>query len=350
LKIRIKDIADRAGVSTGTVDRVIHERGEVSPKTRERVLNILNEMHYEPDILARSLASKRLLKIAVLIPYHTPENGFWKEPLAGISDACSELDHFGIEVREFLYNQFTEEEFLDQVREIFEFVPDAIIAAPVFHQETKDLFDRCSEHGIPFVSLNDNIHHPDQITYIGQDPRRSGAVAAQLLKMGMRGEGKVMVVSIARDRDNYSHIQNREEGFRAYWKGPGGNGSRDVLSLVIPSESSVYIKKILAEQYGRCPDISGIFVTNSRVYQVARFLVESGRGNTMLVGYDLINPNIRYLNNGTIDFLISQKPREQGYRALMSVFNVLKVNKKPSPEQHIPIDIICRENLCCYQV
>ena len=70
----------------------------------------------------------------------------------------------------------------------------------------------------------------------------------------------------------------------------------------------------------------------------------------MLIGYDLINPNIKYLNNDTIDFLISQKPREQGYKALILVFNALRLNKKPSPEQLIPIDIICKENLCCYQV
>ena len=72
--------------------------------------------------------------------------------------------------------------------------------------------------------------------------------------------------------------------------------------------------------------------------------------DVLLIGYDLIEPNIRYLNNNIIDYLISQKPREQGYNALMSAFNALRMNKKIPPEQLIPIDIICRENLCCYQV
>ncbi|GAJ19901.1 unnamed protein product, partial [marine sediment metagenome] len=86
------------------------------------------------------------------------------------------------------------------------------------------------------------------------------------------------------------------------------------------------------------------------VYQVAKYLQNTSREDISLVGYDLINPNIKYLNNGVIDFLISQKPHEQGYKALVTVFNKLKMNKKPSPEQLIPIDIICKENLCCYQV
>lgn len=350
MKIRIKDIADRAGVSTGTVDRVIHERGEVSKKTRDKVLSILNELHYEPDILARSLASRRPFRIAVLLPFHTPENWFWKEPLTGISDACAELNHFRIEVNEFLYDQFNKQEFIDRSREIFDYLPDAIIAAPVFNQETSEFFDRCSELRIPFISLNDNISHPAQVSYVGQDSRRSGAVAAHLMKTGMQEWGRLLVVSIARDRDNYNHILNRETGFREYWDKTNGSPSKEILNLAMSKDTYPYIKKALGGTFEKYGDIRGIFVTNSRVYQVARFLYNTGRKDIMLVGYDLIKPNVKYLNNDTINFLISQKPREQGYKALISVFNALRLNKKPSPEQLIPIDIICRENLCCYQV
>ena len=43
-KIRIKDIAERAGVSVGTVDRVLHERPNVSPKALAKVKKALEEM------------------------------------------------------------------------------------------------------------------------------------------------------------------------------------------------------------------------------------------------------------------------------------------------------------------
>ena len=68
LKVRIKDIARLAGVSTGTVDRVIHDSGEVSEKTRNKVGIILQELDYKPDILARTLASKKTYLFAVLMP------------------------------------------------------------------------------------------------------------------------------------------------------------------------------------------------------------------------------------------------------------------------------------------
>ena len=46
-KIRIKDIAERAGVSVGTVDRVLHKRPNVSQKAREKVEKALAEMDYQ---------------------------------------------------------------------------------------------------------------------------------------------------------------------------------------------------------------------------------------------------------------------------------------------------------------
>ena len=58
-KIRIKDIAALAGVSTGTVDRVLHNRGEVSQKSREKIEKILTELNYQPNIYATALASKK---------------------------------------------------------------------------------------------------------------------------------------------------------------------------------------------------------------------------------------------------------------------------------------------------
>lgn len=350
MKVRIKDIADRAGVSTGTVDRVIHNRGEVSDKTRKRVVGILKELHYEPDILARTLASRNPLKIAVLIPFHSPENWFWKKPLSGIYDACAELNHFKIEIREFLYDQFHKQDFIEKTAEVLDYFPDAVIAAPVYLQETIDFFTNCEESGIPFISVNDNINHPGQLTYVGQDSRSSGKVAAKLIDFAVPEDSRILVVSIAMDKDNYSHILRREEGFREYWKNGSISRGINITALSLAKDSYPYIKRALTETFQKYNSIAGIFVTNSRVYQVAKYLQNTSREEISLVGYDLINPNIKYLNKGVIDFLISQKPHEQGYKALVTVFNKLKMNKKPSPEQLIPIDIICKENLCCYQV
>ena len=56
-KIRIVDIAKLAGVSPGTVDRVIHNRGRIAPDKKERIEEIIKQLGYRPNIAARLLAT-----------------------------------------------------------------------------------------------------------------------------------------------------------------------------------------------------------------------------------------------------------------------------------------------------
>ena len=81
--IRIKDIALKAQVSTGTVDRVIHNRGRVAEEVKSRVLKIIKDLNYEPNLMARMLGSKKQYHIAALFPDHSYDN-FWLGPKSGI--------------------------------------------------------------------------------------------------------------------------------------------------------------------------------------------------------------------------------------------------------------------------
>ena len=51
-KVTINDVARAAGVSKGTVDRVLHNRGEVSAKSREKVLKVIEELGFKPNLYA----------------------------------------------------------------------------------------------------------------------------------------------------------------------------------------------------------------------------------------------------------------------------------------------------------
>ena len=93
--IRIKDVAKLAGVSVGTVDRVIHRRGEVSPETRKKVLKVIRELNFSPNLIASSLATSKRNKTAVLIPEANKENLFWEDHLKGIKRAGIELAPYG---------------------------------------------------------------------------------------------------------------------------------------------------------------------------------------------------------------------------------------------------------------
>ena len=73
---RIKDIAELSGVSTGTVDRILHNRGKVSEEAQKKVEKVLKEIDYHPNLIARSLALKKKYHFITLTPSFA-EGDYW---------------------------------------------------------------------------------------------------------------------------------------------------------------------------------------------------------------------------------------------------------------------------------
>ncbi len=98
----IKEIARRANVSIATVDRVIHDRPGLAPGTKEKVLKIIKELNYQPNIHARRLSLAKQFRIATLIPVRSKETSFWEGPLKGIEMAAAEIGQYGATVEKVL--------------------------------------------------------------------------------------------------------------------------------------------------------------------------------------------------------------------------------------------------------
>ena len=99
-KIRIKDIAERAGVSVGTVDRVLHDRPNVSKPARDKVEKALKEMNYQPNVYASALAYNKSYTFYLLIPKHESE-AYWEEIEEG-AKKCEDIRrdfHIDVEIR-----------------------------------------------------------------------------------------------------------------------------------------------------------------------------------------------------------------------------------------------------------
>ena len=99
----IKDIARMAGVSAGTVDRVLHNRGDVSPKSKAKVQKVLDEIHYQPNVFAIGLAAKKKYSFVCLIPYYI-EHDYWHSVVGGIERARQELRPFNVSVDYLCYH------------------------------------------------------------------------------------------------------------------------------------------------------------------------------------------------------------------------------------------------------
>jgi LacI family transcriptional regulator len=90
----IKDIARLAGLSRGTVDKVIHNRSGVSQENIDKVNKIIKEVKYQPNLLARSLKKHKPFSIAVIIPEYE-DDAYWIKCHSGILKAEKEFKEYG---------------------------------------------------------------------------------------------------------------------------------------------------------------------------------------------------------------------------------------------------------------
>ena len=86
--VTIADVAKEAGVSTQTVSRVINEKGEISPATRQRVLEAIEQLGYRPNSLARGLAMNKTLTLGLIVP--DIANPFFPEIVQGAEEVALE--------------------------------------------------------------------------------------------------------------------------------------------------------------------------------------------------------------------------------------------------------------------
>jgi len=288
-----------------------------------------------------------LLHFAILIPEISDETEFWIAPLNGIEKAELEIRSYGVKIEKFFFDQNDRSTFVSQTKKILKSEIDGVLLAPSFIEESIAFTTACRTKGIPYVLFNSDIPNHDSLCYIGPELFHSGYLAARLANYALRDSGKILVVNISRDIDNQHHLLRKEEGFRAYFKDHATN--IEIIKTDIRQTDYESIAMELTLLFKQHTNLKAVFVTNSRVFSVARFLEVSKEKELLLIGFDFLDENIKYLKNGIIDFLICQKPQEQGYRGIMALYQHLILNEKIDKAYFMPIDIISKENYLFYR-
>ncbi len=345
-QIRIKDIAERAQVSIGTVDRVLHNRGEVAEETKTKILQIIKELNYHPNILASTLASKKSALFATFFPEPPSPDGYWNKPLIGIRKRVAELGQYGVQVKHFTFNQTEPESFALTAQKVLDINPDGIIFPPFFKKESERFIASLKESKIPFVFIDSEIKSAGQLGFIGQNSYQSGLVSGELLDLILPG-GNILVIHFAKEMDNQNHLVLREKGFYDWF----AQNDPDTHQLFTKEISDTTDEKWMDSvvRFIEKQQIRGIFVTNSKVYFVGRMISAYGLKGLKVIGHDLLKENVTCLKNGMVHFLICQQPEEQGYTALNKLFRHVVQKRTTARENYTSIDIVTKENVTYYK-
>lgn len=345
-KITILDIARRCGLSKGTVDRVLHNRGEVSKKSYDKVMKVIEELGYEPNLYASMLASSRRYTIAVLLP-DAAAGEFWEISRRGIAQAAESMHVPAVTAVHVGYDQYDAESFRDACRRVLAMAPDGVVLAPMYRQESVSLAAELQGRGIPYVYVDSRLDDDGYLAYFGMPMHKSGYLCADLLTQGRRIPS-VLIVRIRRtDEDRYDPNVHRRDGFLDYLMEHSTECS--VHYLFIDPTRPEEIGPALAGFHSRHPEVRNLVMFNSRVYLLAPFLKKAladGLKDLRVVGFDNLDANVEALRSGVVTRLIAQHPDRQVSNAIETLAEYIVLHKAPARRDNlVHMDILTRYNI-----
>lgn len=341
----IKDIARLAGVSIGTVDRVLHNRGRVSDESLKKIQAVILETNYKPNLIARSLVNKKKIRLALIVPDFKHDE-YWKQSQKGVDAAIHTWGVYGVELGIFHFDLDDTQSFMKATTKAFSFHPAGVIFVPIFYDKGLSFLKKCEEITLPVVMFNTHLPASQPLSFIGTDSVQSGMLAAELLYLSSHTKGKFLVLHFDEDLKNSAHMLEKEKGFRDYFNREHAHEVPEIISVVLNNSSHEYQKQLIT--LFKNQDIRGVFVSTSKTHVIAEFLDREEIRGIKLLGYDLITKNIDLLNQGLIHFLINQNPRRQIEVAIKTMCNYLLYKTIPDISIHFPLEIITRTNLASY--
>ncbi len=313
----IKEIARICGVSRGTVDRVLNNRGKVKPETEALILKTIAEHGYTKNIVGRALTVKKTSPIIGVI-LCSEGNPFFDDVIAGFHAAEAELHDYGASVmlRTMCGHEVARQ--LTLIDELEEHIA-ALVIQPINSRRIAARLRTLKENGIPVVTVNTDIDPASRCCYVGSNYESGGAVAAGMMALVTGAQAQLGVIEgvptlmghMLRQKGFEDHLQAIAPGISLIARAP---------ALDDPEQAYRATCAMLETN----PQIDAMFIVAAGVYDVCRAIIDCGREQTIrVVAYDDVPSTREMMRRGLIRAVVCQQPFEQGSRAVHAAFDML---------------------------
>lgn len=338
-KIRIKDIAAMAGVSEGSVDRILHNRGNVSKKSEAKIRAVLEKINYKPNKYASVLASNKCWHLAYVIP-ETKGSAYWTVLEHGLRRAVDELQNVNVIVENFYFDQYSEQSFAEAMQLMMNGSFDGCMFVPTFQAEASRFAALLEEEKKPYVLIDSDLQDAHPLCYYGQHSFDSGYMAAKMLEPWVLRDNKTVLIVQENEVEQHQVVE-RKRGFMQCMS--------NCMSKAKVVELKGAVEKYLTARYLQENNVGYCVVFNSRAHLVSKVLQSIAGGDAIkLVGYDTTSENSYCLHQGSIWCILGQRPETQGFNALKTLGDFLLFGQRPQRTHYTPIDVLLRENISYY--
>ena len=328
--VTMQQIADRCGVSRGTVDRALHHKEGVREEVAERIRATAREMGYISNRLV--MQQTRQWKIGVVL--HSGHSAF-VQMLYELFESFSErelIPNITVIVRVMqdmdVQHQLTLIDELVTTEHI-----DGLALMPLANTLVRDRINTLSEKmGIPVVTFNTDITDANRLAYVGADNIAAGRAAAALLGMVMQGRGSVLPI-LGQRSGHYADSQ-RYTGFL-------NEMAENFPGIRILHPECSFLDENLAERIASRAihsdeEVNGFYLTSAGREGVYRAVnAAENREKIHIVVHDITEGNVRMVKQGTVDFIIGQDVKTQGTLPIRLLYDYLERHQFPKERMNI---------------
>ncbi|MGH1414553.1 MAG: LacI family DNA-binding transcriptional regulator [Pelagimonas sp.] len=331
----IKELARQSGLSTATIDRVLNNRGNVSPQTRLRVTTAMDELKAQEGQLA-ARGRRLFFDFVVEAPAR-----FGREVKAA---AETVLPHIGTAVcrPRFLQQEIMDEgEVVAALMRILKRGSHGVCLKARDTAKIRDAVNTLAGAKIPVVTLVTDIAHSDRLTYVGLDNAGAGRTAAYLIAK-ILGDGPGTVLAM-RSHDRFLGEEARELAFVSVLAKLCPN--LRVIKLQGGSGLGYETSKILSQAIDSMSDLRAVYSMGGGNRSILDTLAHHGLSPAVFVAHDLDQENHALILDGRLDIILHHDLQTDIKNAFGAFLTFHRLPVEPAAQAISTVQVLTPENI-----
>ncbi len=340
MSITISRIAELAGVSRATVDRVLKKRGGVNTQTAERIQNIIYKYDYKPNLIGKALVhSNKAINIGVIL--NDVGNRFFDEVKLGMRSALCDYSDFGLKMHLQELKGYDVDEQLNAIDKVLEEGMHALIITPIDDIKIARKIDILVANDIKVIAVNSDLTNSNRLAYVGCDYYKSGLIAGGLIELLTSEKAKVGILTgsfkvlghklrVRGIQDTITKLEHK------------GIEIAQIIECDDDNEKSYQATKTMLENDSL---MDFIYITAGGVSGVCRAISNLKMNHIKVATFDDTEEIRILINNGQILATICQQPYEQGYKAIKLVYRTCIAEEQVMDINHTELTIKIKESI-----
>lgn len=334
-KFTLKQIAAQSGLSLATIDRALHQRGNVHATTQHRIQQAIADL----ELMQKAgLARGRTIYFDVIM--HTPDRF---QPLIreAFSSQIASFTAFKLQLR-FHFGANLTAEAINALLNKKALHSHGVILKAACSGELHPTLESLLKQRVPVVTMMSDLPGSARLRYIGMDNFDAGKVAAFLMSKWLR-VSRSHIVTVTGSHDfigEHERIQGFQRAMEEF-------APRHQVSVVAGGYGiDARMQQSVTQFLQRHPDADAVYTVGGGNPGILRAFAEQKRTVNAFIGHDLDRENRALLQAGKIDALIEhnlQLDALHAFRTLLAFHGFLPASEPPAP--YSKINIITRYNM-----